>query len=312
MGFDADQFNVGIDASVVLVSLVLALYPHFTRRRQRATTRMFAALCLTNAVMALADLLSWVFPLPLVGWRVPLVLAGNFVFNGAVAFLFLFFARYVRAFVAERVEERAEEGGSSPAGGACASGREAGRGRFPVLGAMYVVAAVYFAGCVVSLGNHMFFGVAADTRFYRGELFWLAQVFVVALYAYNLVVIVLNRRELRFSEVWVLASYVLVPALAEVVQLANFGLALVNLGVLVSLVAMLMFIQTQRDVEMARRERALAAEWLALITNRIRPDDLYERLDEVRALCASDPEGAADLIGEFSAWLRERMRLLRG
>ena len=308
MGFDADQFNVGIDVSVVLVSLVLALYPRFTRRRQRAMTRMFAALCVANAVMALADLLSWVFPLPLVGWQIPLVLAGNFVFNGAVAFLFLFFARYVRAFVAERAEELGEDGLRAPDMPVVG----ARRGRFPAMRAMHVVAAVYFAGCAVSLGNHMFFGVASDTRFYRGELFWLAQVFVVALYAYNLLVIVLNRRLMRGSEAWALASFILVPALAEVVQLANFGLALVNLGVLVSLVAMLMFIQTQRDVEMARRERALALERLTLIMNRIRPDDLYARLDEVRGLCASDPERAAERIGEFSTWLRERMRLLRG
>lgn len=307
MGFDPDQFNVGIDASVALVSLVLALYPHFTRRRNRATTHMFAALCVANAAMALADLVSWVFPLPLSEGQAALVLVGNFVFNGAVAFLFLFFARYVRAFLAERIEERAGTGD-----GPAARGVVSGQGRFPAVQLMRAVAAVYFVGCAISLHNHMFFGVASDTRFYRGELFWLAQVFVVALYAYSFFVIVLNRRALRRSEAWTLASYVLVPALAEVVQLANFGLALVNLGVLVSLVAMLMFIQTRRDVEMARRERAIASERLALIANRIQPDDIYRQLDEVRELCASDPDAAAERIGEFSAWLRERMRLLRG
>ncbi len=166
MGFDPDQFNVGIDASVALVSLVLALYPHFTRRRNRATTHMFAALCVANAAMALADLVSWVFPLPLSEGQAALVLVGNFVFNGAVAFLFLFFARYVRAFLAERIEERAGTGD-----GPAARGVVSGQGRFPAVQLMRAVAAVYFVGCAISLHNHMFFGVASDTRFYRGELF---------------------------------------------------------------------------------------------------------------------------------------------
>lgn len=297
---ELDQFNIGLDVSAIFLSLLLACYPRFSRVIDAATGRVFAGLCLANAVMAVADLLSWVFPLPLTEAHAAIVLGANFVFNATVAVLVALFGRYLQLMLTTRSGFESER---DPLG-RC----ETPRVRMPARRMTWVMLAVYLAGCVASLWNHMFFGVASDTRYYRGELYMVSQLLLGALYIRCAAIIWANRSLLGRAETALLLGYLMIPAVVEAVQALNFGFALVNLAVLVSLMLMFARMQSQREADIAQRECAMAEERVRLTINQVRFDDLCRELDEIHTLCGTDPECAADRVGAMARDLRERMR----
>lgn len=294
-----DQFNVGLDASVAFLSLLLALYPRFSKAVDGATGRVFAELCLVNAVMAVADLLSWVFPLPLTPGRSAVVLGANFAFNALAVVLLVLFGRYLQLMLSARAASEHSGGVQGFRGVAV---------RMPAKRAALIVAALYIAGCVASLGNHMFFGVASDTRYYRGELYAVSQVLLGLLYIRCAAIIWTNRSLVGRSETVLLLGYLMIPAVAEGVQALSFGFALVNVAVLLSLMLMFVRMQSQREADIAERECAMMEERIELTINQVRLDDLCRELDEIRTLCGTDPERAAGRVGAMARDLRERMR----
>lgn len=295
-----DQFNVGLDASVAFLSLLLACYPRFSRAVDASAGRVFAGLCLANAAMAVADLLSWAFPLPLTGARIAVVMGANFVFNATAAVLLALFGRYLQLMLATCAKPACDGG---PRGDS-----QAPKVLMPAGRAAQVVVAVYLAGCMVSLWNHMFFGVAPDTRYYRGGLYAVSQVLLGLLYVRCAAIIWVNRSLLGRCETALLLGYLMIPAVAEVVQAMNFGVALVNAAVLMSLMLMFVRMQSQREADIAERECAMMEERIELTINQVRLDDLCRELDEIKTLCGTDPERAAGRVGAMARDLRERMR----
>lgn len=308
---DMDALNAGLSLCATVFSLVLALCPVVSglldkgpkgegspgaaldRVVSRRMGVSFCGLALTSAVMAGSDTLTWVLPLPLRDWQLPAILTCNFLFNSCAAVLFLFYGAYLR----ELYTQRAEKPGAPAA-------------RYPFSRLAKAVLAVYLAGCAASLANHMFFSVNAETRYYRGELFWLAQALLVVLYVQVLLTIVANARLVRRGELVALLSYVLLPAAAELVQVLHFGAALVPLCVTCSIALVLVGVQERLEAASARADRQMAQERLDLMEARVDPDELYARLDEAARLCEDDPAAAARSIGSLSRWLRERMRAM--
>lgn len=261
-------------------------------------SRVFAGLCLVNAVMAVADLLSWVFPLPLTPGCSAVVLGANFVFNILAVVLLVLFGRYLQLMLFARA--------ASECDGTQGSGSVAVR--MPAKRAAFIVAALYITGCVASLGNHTFFGVASDTRYYRGGLYAVSQVLLGLLYIRCAAIIWANRSLAGRSETVLLLGYLMIPAAAEGVQALSFGFALVNVAVLLSLMLMFVRMQFQREADIAERECAIMEERIELTINQVRLDDLCRELDEIRTMCGTDPERAAGRVGAMARDLRERMR----
>lgn len=289
---DVDALNAGLSFCSCLASLLLAVLAlaYTGRGRERAA---YCGMCLANAAMAAGDTLSWAAPQPFDGRLMTAVLVGNFVFNAAVALLFSCFSVYLRA-VLERPGRPAR-----PAP------------RYPLARLAAVLAVALFLGCVVSLGNRMFFTVIEEGRYYRGELFWLMQALIIALYLQAFLVILANRRRVSAGEYRALQSYVLLPTAADVVQSLFFGFAFVNLAITASLLFIYLGVHQRRELEARGMERRLAEERLAIIRARIDPDELYGRLDGARAALDADPAAAAAKIGETARWLRARMNDMR-
>lgn len=290
---DVSSFNAGLALCAMFVSLLLASYSLVSRIRIHRFALIYGGLCLSNAVMAFTDLVSWVLPLPLSEIEAAVVLGGNFAFNAAIAFLFVLFGRYLAVLV--------EEGAL----------REGLRPRFVLKRFTNAVIAVYLLICVVSIFTGWVFTVNPDSRFHRGEYFGLAQILVDYLYVQALAVIVLNRRCFDRREFYALLSYIFFPAVASLVQVAVFGFALVNISIAASLVLIFVGIQQMREIDSLREERRMEQERLQLIAAQIDPDRLYAHIDEARKLCESDPARAVESIGDLAKVLRERMRAIR-
>ncbi|RDB62299.1 transcriptional regulator [Gordonibacter sp. 28C] len=282
-----NQFNIALDVYSALLCLVLGAYVLVSGNRHDRANLCFAGICVCNAVMALGDMTAWMFAAPLDGVEYAVMLVGTFAFYVAPAPLFMFFTGYIQTYLSKRAP--------------------LARSYLPLSVALFTL---YTLGCTVSLFNGMFFLVDPATGYERGPLFWLAQVVPVALHLRNAGIVVRHRSCLERKELLGFASYIALPIVAEVVQVAFFGIALMNTAVALAILLVFLSIQSERKALLAQRERELAEARSDIMLSQIQPHFLYNTLAAIRELCASDPAEAARAVTDFSSFLRENMASL--
>ncbi|WP_418831224.1 sensor histidine kinase [Paraeggerthella sp.] len=281
------QFNIALDLYSALLCLILGTYVLVSGDRRDRANQCFAGICACNAVMALGDMTAWMFAVPLGAAQHAVMLAGAFLFYTAPAPLFLFFTGYIVAFLSKRTR--------------------IARNYFR---ASIALLSLYVAGCIVSLFNGMFFSVDPELGYVRGPLFWLAQVVPVALHLRNAAIVIRYRAHLERKELAGFASYIALPIIAEVVQVAVFGIALMNTAVSLAIFLVFLSIQSERKALLAQREQELTEARADIMLSQIQPHFLYNTLAGIRELCSSNPAEAARAVGDFSSFLRRNMSSL--
>lgn len=281
------QFNITVDGYSALLCIVLAVYVLISGDRRDRANLCFAGICLCNAAMALGDITAWLYTPPLDPVQYAVMLAGSFLFFAAPAPLFLFFTGYIVAFLQKRIE-------------------------VPRNYLLFAIAlfALYLIGCVISLFNGMFFGVDPGSGYYRGPLFLLAQVVPLVLHVRNAFIIVRHRSCLNRKEQLAFFGYILLPLIAEAIQVAWFGIALMNTAVALAVLIVFLNIQSERKALLERRDRELAEARASIMMSQIQPHFLYNTLTAIRELCRSDPARAAQTVTDFAQFLRENMASL--
>lgn len=282
-----NQFNIAFDAYSAFLCLVLGGYVLVSSDRGDRINQCFVGICACNAAMAIGDMVSWCFALPLSQLEYAVMLVGTFLFYVAPAPLFLFFTGYIVAFISKRHMVTHDYFKLS-----------------------VVLFAVYFLGCVASLFNGMFFAVDAEQGYMRGQYFLVAQVIPVFLHLRNAAIVVRYRSYLRPKELAGFAWYITLPIVAEIIQVRYFGIALMNSFVAIAILLVFLNIQSERKALLEQRERELAEARSDIMLSQIQPHFLYNVLTGIRELCSSDPAQAAQAIGGFSAYLRENMASL--
>ncbi|WP_079535865.1 histidine kinase [Phoenicibacter congonensis] len=282
-----DQFNIAFDAYSAFLCLILGGYVLISSDRRDNVNRCFVGICACNLIMAVGDMVAWCFALPLGEVEYALVLIGTFFFYVAPVPLFLFFTGYIVAFISKRHEVTHDYFKLS-----------------------VVLFAVYLLGCVASLFNGMFFTVDAEHGYMRGRYFLAAQLIPVFLHLRNAAIVVRYRSCLSAKELLGFACYIALPIVAEIIQVLNYGVALMNSFVAIAILLVFLNIQSERKALLEKRERELVEARSDIMLSQIQPHFLYNVLTGIRELCSSDPAEAVVAIGSFSAFLRENMASL--
>ena len=281
-----DQFDIALDAYSALLCLILGVSVLIGNDRRDRANLYFVGICFCNVVMALGDMVSWCFDTPLGEAEYVVMLVGTFLFYAAPAPLFLCFTGYIVSFISKR--------------------HTVSHNYFRL---SIILFSIYIAGCVASLFNGMFFTVTTD-GYARGPLFLLAQVVPIFLHFRNAAIVVHYRTYLERRERIGFASYIALPIIAEVVQVACCGIALMNTAVAFAILLVFLNIQAERKALLARRDRELAEARSDIMLSQIQPHFLYNTLTGIRELCSSNPGEAARAITDFSSFLRENMASL--
>ena len=287
-----DLFNIALDGYSALLCAMMGVHALIAARGRRdEVSRCFAGICLANAVMALGDITSWAPAPPLDQGQYALVMAGSFAYYVAVMPIYLFFTGYIVSYLERRTQLAPTVRRVAP----------------PLLGALFVA---YSICCVASLWNGMLFVVTPEAGYERGDLFWISQASVIALHLFNAVIILRHFGCLTAAERLGFASYLLLPMAANAVQVALFGVALLNAAITLALLIIFISIQSERKALLARREQELAEARADIMLSQIQPHFLYNTLTAIREMCLSDPAEAARMVTDFSAYLRENMASL--
>lgn len=282
------QINVILDLYSGAVCLILIFYFLFGNNRRSKMQRYFLLLCIFNLGMILGDISNWTcegFARP---WYPAALWAGTLAFWLCSSLILLSFTAYLIEYLSPRIRVH------------------------PVFWQLSVIlCGFHVAGVLLSAWNGMFFTILPENVYQRGELFWLSQLIPFLMYAVDIAIFTVYRHRLPGRDFRVLSSYIILPLVAEAVQMLYYGIALLNTGVALGLLIIFINIQSEQELRLEHQEKELAEARIDIMLSQIQPHFLYNSLTAIRRLCDHDPQQAKDAIRDFALFLRANMDSLK-
>lgn len=278
------QVNVALDVYSIIICLILIGSLCLNGRLREKRKFIFALMCFFNIIMLLGDMSNWTcegFSSPLNPF---LLRAGSLIFYLSSILLLLLFTKYVLLYMPENF--------SVP---------------LVLWHITLVLGGIFVLCCVISLWNGMFFLIDEYNRYQRGKYFLISQLIPFLIYMINSIIIFTNSKQLGKREIVFLASYIILPLTAELLQALNYGIALLGPAVTISLLLIYINIQMESELRMVEQEAELAESQILLLLRQIQPHFLYNTLSIIRHLCDSNPLQAKQAISDFSKFLRIHM-----
>ena len=282
------QANIVLDLYSALISLILFCSLRFGKGRRDKLRLYFLLMCVFNFGMAVSDVTNWAFEGFARAWYPAALWTGSLVYYLCSGPLLLAFTGYTAECLAPKVTVR------------CG-----------FLSLAAILCGVQMVCSVLSLWNGMYFTVTADNLYQRGSWFWLSQFVPALIYVIDVTIMVRYRRFLRRRDFIILLSYICVPLVVEVIQMLNYGLALLNAGATTSILLIFINIQSERDLRLERQEKELTEGRIEIMLSQIQPHFLYNALTTIRRLCGRDPQEAQAAVTDFARFLRANMDSLK-
>ena len=164
--------------------------------------------------------------------------------------------------------------------------------------------AVYFFVLASAPFNGVFSYATADNQDYRGPLYALLLLPLIAILLLNLWGAV--RRRARMSHKAFL-SFVIAQApmtVALLVMLFVDALPLFDISYVLSALAMYSFILSDQIEQDLRHQREIAHERASVLVLQMRPHFIYNTLMSIHSLCSLDPQMAQQITMDFTNYLR--------
>lgn len=278
------QINVALDIYSIIISLILIVSLYLNGRLKEKRKFIFALMCASNIIMLLGDMTNWTCE----GFSSPLnpfmLRAGTLLFYLSSIPLLLLFTKYVMLYLPKDF--------STP---------------LLLWRITIILGGIFALCCVLSLWNGMFFWIDEYNRYQRGKYFLISQLIPFLIYMINGIIIFTHSKQLGRREIIFLSSYIVCPLTAELLQMLNYGIALLGTAVTISLLLIYINIQLKSELRMVEQEAELAESQILLLLRQIQPHFLYNILSTIRQLCDSNPSQAKQAITDFSSFLRIHM-----
>lgn len=282
------QINIVLDLYSSVVCLILFGYLFFRPSRRDRMRRFFLMMCAFNFGITLGDLPAWACEGLARPWYPAALWSGSLLFWLCSSLMLLSFTAYMIEYLSPKVRVHS---------------------LFWRISA--VLCALHMAGSVLSIWNGMFFTIPPENVYQRGEFFWLSQLIPFLMYAVDISIFAVYRKRLSRKEFRILSSYIVLPVVAEVIQMLHFGIALLSAGVSLGLLIIFINIQSAQELRLEQQEKKLAEQRIDIMLSQIQPHFLYNALTAIRRLCDHDPEEAKDAIRDFALFLRANMDSLK-
>lgn len=154
--------------------------------------------------------------------------------------------------------------------------------------------------------SNLFYEITTGNLYVRGEWFWLSHAVGLLVLAVDGWV-VFHARAVSGRERVLQLLYVIVPALALVLDLLWEEITVLGLGSTVTLLLVFANVQLQRDRRLKEQDKELAEKRIAIMISQIQPHFLYNILGSIEWLCETNPKKAQEATDELARFLRGNM-----
>ncbi len=276
--------NVVLDIYSMVISLMLCAYLLAGSRKGQKLNWYFGLMCLLNACMSVGDMSNWLCEGLWNPWNPLLLKVGSLLYYLCACPLLYIFNQYVVEYLSAKTKVNR---------------------RFRDVVALACI--LYIVLTLISQFNGWIYWIDEENFYRRGEKFLLCQILGVIAYGVNMAMIHRYRRYLALKTYFVLVSYIVLPITAQVIQILNYGVALMNPAITITLLIVFIHVQSERELLMKEQEAELAQSRIDIMLSQIKPHFLFNALTVIRQLCDIDPAQAKDAIFDFSVFLRRNM-----
>ena len=105
-------------------------------------------------------------------------------------------------------------------------------------------------------------------------------------------------------------SFLSLPIIAIILQIVFYGISFTNIAVVISTVILFVSYESYFAQYLVDKEKQVNEDRLRMINRQMHPHFVFNSLALIRHQCLTDPEEAAEMINEFSAYLRSTTDLL--
>lgn len=286
--------NISLDIFGIILTVFPIVYLLSGNRYKDRSNRYFLLASVSNILMIIGDLGDWVFRDITDSWMKITLLALTALYYSCTAFVPYFFSRYI-------IEYLKVSGGKKKIYVMITTG----------LCSLQIIFAVIspFTGAIFYV---------TDAGYHRGPLFFVSQLVALSCYLLFTYIVISNRGKMNHREVVFFLLCILVPLAANTVQMIVRGLALMNIGIALSLLFIFVNIQLEYEItlfkceqELLHQKSALDEQRIQLLLSQIQPHFLFNSLGTIAELCRIDPKAAEKATEEFAGFLRGNMMSLK-
>ena len=178
-------------------------------------------------------------------------------------------------------------------------------------GVLYAVGGTGMIFMTVSQFNHMYYYFDAGNTYHRASMYWLCLVFGILESVIFASILIRYRKLLKKKELALFSSFIVLAALALVIQLFFYGVMLTNIAIMISTLMMFVSYIADRSVRLAEQERKMGEMQVQLVLSQIQPHFIYNTLNSIYYLCGKDPMQAQKAVNWFAELLRSNMDSMR-
>lgn len=280
--------NITMDICSAAVCLLLVLSLLMRKTEKNKLRIWFVSMCSVNFCMSLADIPNWAFVGLAKPWYPIVLWSASLLFWICSSLMLLTFTGYLIEYLSVKVGVRREFWYTA-----------------------VVLCGIHIFCSVVSIWTGAFFTITPDNFYQRGSWFWLSQLIPFLIYIVDIGIFIFYRKGLTRKDFRILSSYIIIPLIAEVVQMLNYGIAPLCMCVTLSILIIYINIQSEQELWLEQRERELTEARVDIMLSQIQPHFLYNSLTTIRQLCGENPEQAQEAILDFTLYLRANMDSLK-
>ncbi len=169
---------------------------------------------------------------------------------------------------------------------------------------IYLLALIGIGLVILTQYNGFFYYFDETNTYHRSSFGWLSQVIGIVGILLDLVLVLMNRKNLTRFGLLSQLSYIVLPAISMIILVFFYGISLMHIAIVASM--MFMFISSQIELSRAYadQQKKLNEMRIDLMISQIGPHFMFNSLSVIKYLCMTDPEKATQAVDDFSSYLR--------
>lgn len=270
-----DILSLEVYSAVINIILMVTVFFDKSHSKQ---SRIFKIMLLSNFVILYMDILSYVFV------ENKGILYITYFFTFAVVYIFpVMFSWYIFAIISEYA--------TVP------------RYLYTIVVVMSIVSIVLalfllFSGLYINIDD-------IEGTVHLGDMYILSQIVPMILVLYLIAVIIIFSKKMDLKTTVALISYVILPVITLFVQTNSTNdNTYIFVALTLSMLIIFISVVTKENIKARERESELAEAKIQLVISQIRPHFIFNTLNAISYLCATDPECAEETVAIFAQYLR--------
>ena len=228
-----NAINVSLDGYSILISLIIVISV-FSIKNIEKSARTFAITNIMAIVYGLTDLIMWISEGTDAAWKMIVLPVSTFLFYLSGILIFLFYIKYVLEYY-DSVQKLNKKWWY-----------------FTI-----TIIVLYIICICITPATGFFYIIDENNVYHRGNVFVVSVGFELILYLEVLLLVLKFHKRMSNSENIGFASFIFCPFIAQIVQIANYGIALNSLGLTISFFIIYIYMNQRIKTKLNKTELEL-------------------------------------------------------